>query len=98
MTVRLIDVPPSKAHVVTPLWTVTKDGQRVEAQLVDQSAAGCELRILQGGEWLSGRRFSDPARAVAHGEDVRRQLESRGWVTACRRTLRDQALLLRAVD
>jgi hypothetical protein len=79
MTVRLVDMPPSKPNVTTPLWTVTKDGQRVEAQLVDQSAAGCELRMLQNGEWLSGRRFSDKARAMAHGDDVRQQLEERGW-------------------
>jgi hypothetical protein len=80
MTVRLVDLPPSKSHPVTPLWTVTRDGQRVDAQLVDQTTAGCELRMLQNGEWLSGRRFSDKARAMAHGEDVRRQLETRGWV------------------
>jgi hypothetical protein len=79
MTVRLVDMPPAKSFVVTPLWTVTKDGQRVDAQLVDQSEAGCELRLLQNGEWLSGRRFSDKARAMAHGDDVRHQLESRGW-------------------
>jgi hypothetical protein len=79
MTVRIVDMPPAKPHVVTPLWTVTKDGQRVEAQLVDQTEAGCELRMLQNGEWLSGRRFSDRARAMAHGEDARHQLEARGW-------------------
>ncbi|MEP6998819.1 MAG: hypothetical protein ABI900_14290 [Betaproteobacteria bacterium] len=79
MTVRLVDMPPSKPNVVVSLWTVTKDGQRVDAQLVDQSAAGCELRMLQNGEWLSGRRFSDRARAITHGDDVRQQLESRGW-------------------
>ncbi len=79
MTVRLVDMPPSKPNVVTPLWTMTKDGQRIDAQLVDQSAAGCELRMLQNGDWLSGRRFSDKARAMAHGDDVRHQLEKRGW-------------------
>jgi hypothetical protein len=82
MTVRLVDMPPSKPHVVTPLWTATKDAQRIEAQLVDQTVAGCELRMLQNSEWLSGRRFSDRARAIAHGDDVRHQLEERGWFLA----------------
>jgi hypothetical protein len=81
MTVRLVDMPPSKPHVVMPLWTVTKDGQRIDAQLADQSEAGCELRMLQNADWLSGRRFSDRARATAHGDDVRQQLESRGWTS-----------------
>ena len=72
-------MPPLKPYIAEPLWTVTKDAQRIDAQLVDQSEAGCELRMLQNGEWLSGRRFSDKARAMAHGDDVRRQLEQRGW-------------------
>ena len=79
MTVRLVDMPLSKTYLAESLWTVTKDGQRVDAQLVDQTEAGCELRMLQNGEWLSGRRFSDKARAMAHGDDVRHQLEQRGW-------------------
>lgn len=82
MTVRLVDMPPSTPHIVTTLWTATKDEQRVEAQFVNQTDAGCELRMLQNGEWLSGRRFNDRTRAMAHGEDVRQQLESRGWVAA----------------
>ena len=79
MTVRLVEMSLTPPKIATPLWTLTKDGQRVDAQLVDQSAAGCELRMLQNGEWLSGRRFRDKARAMAHGGDVRQQLESRGW-------------------
>jgi hypothetical protein len=75
MTVRLVDLPPTPPKIVTPLWTLTKDTQRVEAQLVDQSAAGCELRMMQNGAWLSGRRFRDVASAMAHGEHVRRELE-----------------------
>jgi hypothetical protein len=36
-------------------------------------------RRCSGGEWLSGRRFSDKARAMAHGDDTRQQLETLGW-------------------
>jgi hypothetical protein len=30
----------------------TKDGQRIDAELVDQSAAGCERRMVQNGDSL----------------------------------------------
>jgi hypothetical protein len=70
---------PAKPRPAAPLWTMTRDAQRLDAELVDQSAAGCKLRMLQNGEWLWGRPFSDRARAMAHGEDARHQLEARGW-------------------
>jgi hypothetical protein len=62
-----------------PATALTKDGHRVDAQLVDQTTAGCELRLLKDGEWLSGRRFSDKARSMAHGENIRHDLERTGW-------------------
>jgi hypothetical protein len=75
-------VAPTKPRPTEPLWTLTKAGQRIDAELIDQREAGCELRMLQNGEWLSGRRFSEKARANAHGDDVRHQLEKRGWSLA----------------
>jgi hypothetical protein len=79
MTVRLIDLPPATPKVVTPIWTLTKDAQRIEAELVDQGAAGWELRLMQNREWVSGRRFRDRLQAVAHAVETRRELLSRGW-------------------
>lgn len=79
MTVRLVDLPLAAPKIVTPLWTLTKDAQRIDAELVDQGAAGFELRLLRDHEWFSGRRFSNRAQAVAHSVERRRELLSRGW-------------------
>jgi hypothetical protein len=79
MTVRRVDIPRTTPKIVTPLWTVTKDGQRIDAELLDQGLAGWELRMSKNHVWLSGRRFSDRPNAIAHGEAIRRDLEQREW-------------------
>ena len=79
MTVRLVDLPPAPPKLVTPLWTVTKDAQRLDAELVEQGVAGLELRLLRDHEWLSGRRFNNRVQAVAHAVETRRELLTRGW-------------------
>ena len=48
--------PPRIGELV---WALTKDGVRLTAELLDQSSAGMELRMLRDGEWMSGRRFAD---------------------------------------
>jgi hypothetical protein len=78
-TVRLVETPRTTAKVVTPLWTVTKDAQRIDAELLDHGSAGWELRMSKNHVWLSGRRFSDRPNAIAHGEALRRDLQERGW-------------------
>jgi hypothetical protein len=79
MTVRLVDPPPAAPKIVVPLWTVTRNGQRIDAELVDQGAAGFELWLLRDREWFAGRRFGNRAQAVAHSVETRRELLSRGW-------------------
>lgn len=79
MTVRLVDLPPTTASLVTPLWTVKKDSHRIDAELVEQGAAGWEIRLLRDHEWHSGRRFRNRVQAVAHAVDTRRELLTRGW-------------------
>jgi len=79
MTVRLIDLPPATPKVVTPIWALTKDARRIEAELVEQGAAGWELRLMTNREWVSGRRFKHRLQAVAHAVETRRELLSRGW-------------------
>ena len=73
--------PPKPPRTGETLWTLSKDGVRVTAELLDQSSAGMELRMLRDGEWQSGRRFADRANAVAHAEKHRRQLQAKGWLT-----------------
>jgi hypothetical protein len=70
---------PKRARQGEPLWTLAKDGVTVTAELLDQSTAGVELRMLRNGEWQSGRRFRERASAIAHAENHRRQLLSKGW-------------------
>jgi hypothetical protein len=65
-----------------PLWTLTKDDVRVAAELMDQSSAGVELRMLRNGEWQSGRRFTERINAVAHAEQNRLGLVAKGWQPA----------------
>jgi hypothetical protein len=72
--------PPAKpARAGEILWTLTKDGVRVTAELLDQSSAGVELRMLRNGEWMSGRRFAEPTNAKAHAESHRAQMVAKGW-------------------
>lgn len=59
---------------------MTKDGQRVDAELVDhQGPAGWELRMLRNHDWVSGRRFSARADAIAHAEQHQLHLLAQGW-------------------
>ena len=74
--------PPSKPpRPGETLWTLSKDGVRVTAELLDQSSAGMELRMLRNGEWQSGRRFADREAALRHAEYNRRLL-AKGWKTS----------------
>jgi hypothetical protein len=70
MTVRLVDLPPSPPKIVTPLWTLSKDHARLDAELVEQGAARWEVRLLRDHEWPKGRRFAD--RGDASGTPIRR--------------------------
>ena len=65
--------------VITPLWTMRKDVQRIDAELMHHGPARWELRMSKNHVWISGQRFSDRANAIAHGEAIRRDLEQRDW-------------------
>ena len=70
---------PAPPRAGEPVWTLAKDGVTVTTELLDQSAAGVELRISRNGEWQSGRRFRARDNAVAHAEQHRQQLTAKGW-------------------
>jgi hypothetical protein len=73
--------PPLKPpRTGEPVWTLTKDGVTLTAELLDQSSGGVELRMLKDGDWHSGRRFAERDNALAHAESHRRQLLAKGWV------------------
>jgi len=64
------------------VWSLAKDGHRIDVELLDQSDAGMELRTLKDGEWCSGRRFSDREAALRHAERNRIDLATKGWQPA----------------
>jgi hypothetical protein len=73
--------PPREtvARVGERLWALAKDGVTVTAELLDQSSAGVELRLLKDGEWMSGRRFAERTNARAHAEGHRAHMVAKGW-------------------
>lgn len=73
------NTPAAMTKTVTPLWTVRKDAQRIDAQLLDVGPAGWELQMSRNHVWMSGRRFADRPNAIAHGEAIRRDLNQRDW-------------------
>ena len=74
-------VQPTQARTGELLWTLAKDGVTVSAELVDQSSAGVELRMLKDGEWMSGRRFAERTNALAHAAKHRAEMVSKNWQT-----------------
>jgi hypothetical protein len=78
----LHDYPPSPtttSRASQTLWTLTKDGVRVTAELFALSTAGVELRMLKDGDVTSRRRFAERAHARAHAEGHRAQMVATGW-------------------
>jgi len=56
-----------------------KDGRQIDAELRGHGKYGWELQLLRDGGFYAGRRSDMRAQAVAHGEEIRRELIGRGW-------------------
>jgi hypothetical protein len=54
---------PRQPQPGEPLWTILRDGQRLECELRDHGAWGMEVQIYRDGKFLYGRRW--PSRALA---------------------------------
>ncbi len=68
-----------------PLWTLRKDGRRIDSELMGHGEYGWEFRLLKDGDFYAGRRFALKADANAHADIIRGDLERDGWLTtACR--------------
>ena len=62
------------------LWTVTKDGRRRYAELLDNGARGVELSVFAGdGVFLYGRHFATRAQAMRSSDGERDERCGRGW-------------------
>jgi hypothetical protein len=61
------------------LWTLRKGVRRVRAELQFDGPLGVEFRLVDGGEFLYGRRFPSAAEARAFAADDRADRERDGW-------------------
>lgn len=61
------------------VWTLTKPGAEMRAELVGQGEYGWELQLLRDGELRYGRLFQLRADAETEATVCRRELEARGW-------------------
>jgi hypothetical protein len=75
-------LPARQSRPAEPLWSMRKDGHQLDAQLRGHGEYGWEVQFLNDGEFYAGRRFNRHAQAVAHGDEIRRDLERKGWLSA----------------
>ena len=65
------------------LWTLTKRGQRIDAELVFHGESyGWECQCLHDGELAYGQRFVMREGAVAEAEAQRPRLLAEGWTAS----------------
>jgi hypothetical protein len=61
------------------LWTLTKGGKRVDAELLFHAEAGVEVQFAHNGVMASAQRFVLKERALKEAEAQRRRLLREGW-------------------
>jgi hypothetical protein len=72
-------IAPAKPKPAEPLWSVRMGGRQIDAELRGHGEYGWEFQLLHDREFYAGRRFDLRAQAIADGEEIRRELEQRGW-------------------
>ena len=63
----------------TPLWLVTKPGEKWTAELRPHHRAGWELQLLRNGAFRFSRWHQRKAEALAEATERRSELEAHGW-------------------
>ncbi len=71
--------PPAKPRPGEPLFTLTRDGHRLDCELRYHGEYGVEARFLRDGELSIGRRFDTKALAVQWAELEREAWQREGW-------------------
>jgi hypothetical protein len=61
------------------VWTLTKRGRRVEAELLDHGVHGVEVQFFHQGVLSYARRWPSRALALAEADDERKRLMAAGW-------------------
>jgi hypothetical protein len=60
---------------------MTKNGKRIDAELMFHAEYGVEIQFLHEGVMAYGRRWTLRAQAVQEAAEARAELEGQGWVT-----------------
>jgi hypothetical protein len=60
---------------------MTKNGNRVDAELREHGQWGWECQFFYNGDFAYGRRWTTRADALAEAEAKRQELERAGWTT-----------------
>lgn len=71
---------PCKPRPRERLWTLTKNGKRIDAELLFHAEHGVEIQFLHEGVMAYGRRWMLRAEAVREADAKRTELERQGWV------------------
>ena len=66
-------------HPRERLWTMTKNGKRIDAELLFQGEQGVEIQFLHEGVMAYARRWTLHAQAVEEATSKRMELEQQGW-------------------
>lgn len=70
---------PCKPRPRERLWTLTKAGERIDAELLFHAEHGVEIQFLHEGVMAYGQRWMLRAQAVDEASGKRAELERAGW-------------------
>lgn len=71
---------PCKPRPRERLWTLTKNGKRIDEELLFHAEHGVEIQFLHEGVIAYGRRWTLRAQAIDEANTKRAELEVQGWV------------------
>ncbi|HZT76948.1 MAG TPA: hypothetical protein VFA27_09840 [Vicinamibacterales bacterium] len=62
-----------------PVFSMTKNGRRLDAELRDHGEFWCEIQFLVDGDLVYGRLWPNRSVALVEAEVKRVELNARGW-------------------
>jgi hypothetical protein len=71
--------PTRKARPGERVFSMEKNGKRVDAELRSHGEVGCEIQFFVGGELAYGRMWPTREGALAEADAKRRELAAKGW-------------------
>ena len=74
--------PARKSRPGERVFSMLKNGKRVDAELREHGEFGCECQLFLNGELAYGRLWPNREGAVAEAETKRRELAAKGWLVS----------------